>query len=292
MDSSILGWSFRLGRIAGTDISIHWTFLLFVVIQLVRAESVEYQVMWLTLLFGTVLVHEFGHIFMARRFGSRADKILLWPFGGLAFTGGARSAREDFWVAFGGPMTHIPIFATCMGLLYWLGATFSLQASLYAPVSVDFAPNGYPELIVLVLFQIQMFLFCFNVFTPAFPMDGGQMLVAALLPRLGAERTSVVAIVLGSFCGLLLLIKGGMTSMIGLMLLMEAAQLYQLRQQGAIRTHPSFGHSVYAASRAPRREPPPMPKVIPLRPTGRLCPKCSRPLPQGAQMCGFCEIKV
>jgi Zn-dependent protease len=291
VDSSILGWSLRLGRLAGTDISVHWTFLLFVVIQLVKAQSVEYQLMWLTLLFGTVLVHEFGHIFMARRFGARADKILLWPFGGLAFTEHGRSARQDFWVAFGGPLTHVPIFLACMGLLHWLGATFSLQASLYTPVSVHYEPQSYPELMLLALFQIQMWLFCFNVFTPAFPMDGGQMLVATLLPRLGAERTSMIAIVLGAICGFLVMLDGGLGSMIGIMLLLEAAQLYQLRERGMIRSHPSFAHTVHP-TRPAHREPPPMPKVVPLRPTGRMCPQCSRPLPQGAQMCGFCEIKV
>lgn len=291
MDSSILGWSFRLGRLAGTEISLHWTFLFFVVIQLLRSQSVEYQLMWLTLLFGTILVHEFGHIFMARRFGARADKILLWPFGGLAFTEPGRSARQDFWVAFGGPLTHVPIFLACMGLLHSLGATFSLQASLYAPVNVHYVPESYPGLLLLALFQIQMLLFCFNVFTPAFPMDGGQMLVALLLPRLGAERTSMVAIVLGVGCGFLMLLDGGFGSMIGVMLLLEAAQIYQLRQQGMIRSHPSFAHTVYP-TRSPRREPPPMPKVIPLRPAGRTCPQCSRALPDGAQMCGFCEIKV
>lgn len=275
----------------GVDVMVHWTFLIFAVIEIMRSPvPVQYSLLWLALLFCTVLVHEFGHIFMGRRFGAAGNRILLWPLGGLAFVGHRKSAKEDFWIAFGGPLTHIPMGLIAALLLTWLGAGFHFEPSLYRPVVADFHPADMGQFALLWFFEINVMFFCFNVFTPAFPMDGGQMLVALLLPRFGAERTSLVAIVLSCGFGFFMLLGGGFGQMVGMMLLFEAVQLYQLRQAGMIRSHPSFAH--YVPVRTQPRDVPQMPKVIPLRPSGKKCPKCSRPLPDSAQMCGFCEIRV
>ena len=63
-------------------------------------------------LLGTVLVHELGHCFAARRVGGEAVacSILLWPLGGLAFIGDSFSPLEDLQVALAGPLTHVPMF--------------------------------------------------------------------------------------------------------------------------------------------------------------------------------------
>ena len=40
--------------------------------------------------------------------GGEVHGILLWPLGGLAFVGHAGSPARDLYVAFCGPLTHVP----------------------------------------------------------------------------------------------------------------------------------------------------------------------------------------
>ncbi len=68
-----MSWSINIGRIAGTAVRIHLTFLLFLGwIFIASWYSGGQQAAWssllfMILLFACVLAHEFGHIFTARR---------------------------------------------------------------------------------------------------------------------------------------------------------------------------------------------------------------------------------
>ena len=83
-------WSLVIGRVAGTAIRIHITFLLFLAWigfsafrQGGRTEALE-TLLFIVLLFLCVLLHEFGHIFMARRYGIQTPDVTLLPIGGVA----------------------------------------------------------------------------------------------------------------------------------------------------------------------------------------------------------------
>jgi Zn-dependent protease len=277
----------------GIDIKIHWTFLLFVVFELLRAPDVKFQALFLAILFITVLVHEFGHCLGARHFGVKADRVLLWPFGGLAFVGGGRDTKEEFWITFWGPFVHLPIGLLAAGWLAWQGAGFHFQMSLLDPVGVSLLPTSWGALIVYLILKVQVWLFALNVFLPAYPMDGGRMLVATMLPRWGALKTSLVAMVLTCVCACYLLAND--TSFIAFFLLMEAAQLYQMRQTGMIYQHPSFSRSAQPIASQPRNKASKARQVSHLRLVvggTKQCPQCGRSLPEAAKMCGFCEIVV
>lgn len=288
--SSILAWSFRLGRVFGIEVKIHWTFLLFILFRMLQGGDPLWSALFLTILFGSVLVHEFGHCFAARRYGLRADQILLWPFGGLAFIAPGRSAREDFWVAFGGPLTHIPTALLSLGGLMALGGSPHLQPSLLDPVAFSGLAPGWPSLILLVIFKVQLMLFAFNVLTPAYPMDGGRMLVALLLPRLGVDRTSGLLVVTTAMSGLVLLVER--QSILGIFLLFSAYELWQFRKNGYIYSHPSFSHTRSYTSGSSSKVRKKARQVPYLRPVGKTCPRCKRSLPESARMCGYCEIEV
>jgi hypothetical protein len=66
-----------------------------------------------------VLVHEFGHSLAARCVGGSADRIILWPLGGLAYISHDAGPAADLWVTLAGPLTHIPQAGVWM-LIYWL----------------------------------------------------------------------------------------------------------------------------------------------------------------------------
>src|SRR5947207_3103150 len=81
--------SFCLFRLAGTDVFVHWSWFV-VAFYLIRDRPVPYSSLAWDVAeyvagFGLVLLHEFGHVFACRSVGGTADRVLLWPLGGLAF---------------------------------------------------------------------------------------------------------------------------------------------------------------------------------------------------------------
>ncbi len=75
--------SWKLGRIAGIDVFVHPTFLLILFFPGVLTGGL-FTLMLVLSVFGCVLLHEFGHALMARRFGIETEDITLYPIGGVA----------------------------------------------------------------------------------------------------------------------------------------------------------------------------------------------------------------
>src|SRR5215510_5435893 len=134
-----MSWSFNIGRIAGTAILVHVTFVLFLGWIFVASwvaggpESAWQALAFLLLLFACVLAHEFGHIFTARRFGVSTPDVVLLPIGGVA-----RLERipeepwEEFLVAIAGPLVNVVI---ALALVLFAGAhlTTSNLAAVESP---------------------------------------------------------------------------------------------------------------------------------------------------------------
>ena len=84
-------WSFKLGRLLGIDVYIHFTFLLLLgFVGLSQAlgggglPAAVNGILFFLCLFGCVLLHEYGHALMARRYGIATKDITLLPIGGVA----------------------------------------------------------------------------------------------------------------------------------------------------------------------------------------------------------------
>ena len=83
-----MGWSWRIGRLAGIDVYVHPTFLLLLVWVALEhflahgnwAEAL-YGLIFILALFGIVVLHELGHALTARRYGVRTRDITLLPIG-------------------------------------------------------------------------------------------------------------------------------------------------------------------------------------------------------------------
>jgi Zn-dependent protease len=174
--------SFRLGRIAGVDVGVNWSWL--VVFALLtwslasgvfpdqdpgrsQATYIAMAAAAAVLFFVSLLAHELGHALTARREGMELDGITLWLFGGVArFKGRFPSAGAELRIALAGPAVSLLIGAAC-SLLAW---------AIALPGGVDgvLAWIGYVNLILLL----------FNLL-PALPLDGGRVLRALLW---GAKR--------------------------------------------------------------------------------------------------------
>ena len=193
-----MSWSFRLIRIFGTDVKVHVTFLLLLAFLFFNtqakagAEAALVMAVLFVSLFRCVVLHEFGHILMARRYGIRTPDVLLLPIGGVArLERMPEEPRQELLIALAGPAVTLAIAA---GL-------FVVLRLLDDPVrwtEFDF----YSPSIVKQLFYMNLLLLAFNL-VPAFPMDGGRVLRAVLAMRLDYVRATRIAATIGQGAAIL-----------------------------------------------------------------------------------------
>ncbi|RDI57932.1 site-2 protease family protein [Microvirga subterranea] len=186
-----MGWSIPVGTVKGTVVRIHFTFLLFLVWIAVshyagggRDAALEGTI-FVILLFLCVLLHEFGHVFAARRYGVQTPDITLLPIGGVArLERIPEEPSQELIIALAGPAVNVVIAAI---LLVALGG-------FLPPESVDVQNPGTSMLARLA--TVNVFLVVFNMI-PAFPMDGGRVLRALLASRYGYQRGTQIAATVG-----------------------------------------------------------------------------------------------
>jgi Zn-dependent protease/CBS domain-containing protein len=189
-----MSWSVNIGRVAGTVIRIHLTFLLFLawIFAASYAQSGSASawdsVTFMLLLFLCVLLHEFGHIFTARAFGVTTPYVTLLPIGGVAQLDRIpEEPRQEFLIAIAGPLVNVVI---TLALVLFADAQLSQSAAS--------AIDNTQISMVDRLAAVNLFLALFNMI-PAFPMDGGRVLRAALASRLGYVRATEIAAAIGQF---------------------------------------------------------------------------------------------
>jgi Zn-dependent protease/CBS domain-containing protein len=194
-----VSWSLNIGRIAGTVVRLHITFVLFLVWIFVSsyasrgATAAWNTLFFVMLLFLCVLLHEFGHIFTARSFGVRTPYVTLLPIGGVAqLERIPEEPWEEFLIAIAGPAVNVVIAA---------GLIIIAHAHLSASAAMGIDDMQIP--IVDRLAALNLFLALFNLI-PAFPMDGGRVLRAALASRVGFVRATELAASIGQFTAFVL----------------------------------------------------------------------------------------
>lgn len=222
-----MSWSLTVGRIGGTAIRIHVTFLLFLVwiwaayYRSGGAQAAWEGVVFVALLFACVLLHELGHVFAARRYGVKTPDITLWPFGGIAnLERIPEKPSEELVVAIAGPLVNVAI---ALVLLVILGA--SLNGTDIKPE--DLAKIEDPRTSMLVkLAGANIFLVLFNLI-PAFPMDGGRVLRAVLAMNMSHARATATAASIGQGLaiglGLLGIFTNPMLMIIGVFVFLAAS---------------------------------------------------------------------
>lgn len=143
-------------------------------------DTVTYWSMGIVGLFGlafSIVVHELAHSLVARRFDMPIKGITLFVFGGVAeMRQEPTSPKGEFLMAIAGPLMSVAV-AFGFGALAWAfgGAEVTGAAGDGAP-RIDAPPF---VLVLSYLSFINLLLAGFNLI-PAFPLDGGRMLRAAL----------------------------------------------------------------------------------------------------------------
>jgi Zn-dependent protease len=186
-------WSWKIARLWDIDVYVHATFLLIVGwvaysywVEFQSLSAVARGVLFILALFACVVLHEYGHALMARRFGVKTRDITLYPIGGVA-----RLERipekpiEELYVALAGPLVNVVI-------AFLLAAILAGTGNLASAASLSMTTGG----LLPRLLAANVLLVGFNIL-PAFPMDGGRVLRALLGMRMDHLRATQVAAAVG-----------------------------------------------------------------------------------------------
>jgi Zn-dependent protease/CBS domain-containing protein len=205
-----LGGSYRILRVFGIDILVHWSWLaIFALLTWWLSQGFfkdQYEdwtarERWLAAavsalaFFSSILLHELAHSLVAKREGLPVKSITLFIFGGVSALGGEPATPgQEFRVAIVGPLVSF-VLAGAFG------------AAALAAHLADYGGEP-PSAVVLYLAIVNAAVGVFNML-PGYPLDGGRVLRAALWSRgrnlLTATRRASTA---GSVLGFLLMALG------------------------------------------------------------------------------------
>jgi Zn-dependent protease len=252
--------SIHLFRLAGVDLYLHWSWFLVAFFEIQMRDGRYSSMVWSVLeylaLFLIVLMHEFGHAMACRSVGGQADKILLWPFGGVAYVRPPQRPGATLWSIAAGPLVNVallPILYIAMTVTRSMGWAQTM-------------PDAY-TLVYWVLW-IDVGLLAFNLL-PVYPLDGGQILRSLLWFGMGRARSLMVATVVGflGIAGLIALSVWSRSVWIGAISVFLLINCWSGLQRA---------RALLALARLPRRE-------------GFACPSCRTAPPIGDYwQCGSC----
>jgi Zn-dependent protease len=260
-DSSSQG-SLRLFRFSGIEVFLHWSWFLVAVYEIQtrdggRYSSIQWNILEYLGLFLIVLLHEFGHALACRQVGGRANRIVLWPLGGVAYVDPPPRPGATLWSIAAGPLVNVALVPVILGLGY-----VGRHAGWY---------HLAPDLPVLLkwISVINISLFGFNIL-PIYPLDGGQILRSLLWFVFGRARSLMIAASIGlagvvGFVGLAVWLRSVWFGALAAFMLLNCWS--GLKQARALLT----------IAKLPRRE-------------GFLCPRCKSKPPLGDfWTCSHCQ---
>lgn len=220
-------WSIFAGRFFGVELRIHLTFV-FLLLFVVVTESKAYGPAGVTrglalvgIIFGSVILHEMGHAFVATRYGVPVRGIMLLPIGGMTLMDpqdhidSVKNPGRETWIAVAGPLVNLFL------------AGFSGLVLLAWTSTVDLWSQPWITTAALrrSFFWTNVFLFGFNLL-PAFPSDGGKVLRAWLARKMDYQHATRRAVTIGNIFSATFMLLGAVVSpwlmIIGLFMFLAA----------------------------------------------------------------------
>ena len=193
-------------------------------------------------------MHEYGHALACRQVGGIADRIVLWPLGGVAYVNPPPRPAATLWSIAAGPLVNVVLLPVLSGLGILGRATGWSAAN----------PNGH--LLLRNIWWIDLGLLLFNIL-PIYPLDGGQILRSLLWFVFGRARSLMAATVIGLL---------GAIGLIGLAIKKESMWLGLISAYLIMNCWAGWKHARELAqfAKLPRRD-------------EFHCPKCQTPPPIG-----------
>jgi len=170
----------QLGRLWDVPVIMDWSLKVYFWVMIVLVGAGWWEASTLPVLavaYTSVLLHEFGHILTARRFGVSTRQVSMFVFGGIAqLESRVEDPKKMFLVSVAGPLVNVGL----AGLFFAIGFVFTIFEME--------ALNKACMLIVL----INSVLAVFNML-PLYPTDGGQV-VMSLFRMAGMDRFKAVIV--------------------------------------------------------------------------------------------------
>ena len=137
--------------------------------------------LWIIVLFVSILVHELGHALTSRKMTGVTPSIKLWGMGGLAYPNTQLTRKQSFWVTWAGPLAGLGFFGlivlTCCAI-YGFAIGTDLTMILLFPSRETYtvlAKMNDPVLYMLKDLLWVNFWWSLMNLLPVFPLDGGQI---------------------------------------------------------------------------------------------------------------------
>ncbi len=202
-----IGWTIRLFRLWGIDARIHLITIIYIGIEILSPllrTNAGWQIMLglMASLFVIVLLHEFGHCFACRWAGGQANRIVLLPFGGLAFTMPPDDWRAHLITTLGGPAVNVVLAFLSAGVLAAIGQAESIVFNPFNPFpSMPHQASSSAALMAIVLVWqfhfVNLVILAFNVLLPFFPLDGGRIVQELMWAKFGYRTSMRIATTVG-----------------------------------------------------------------------------------------------
>jgi Zn-dependent protease len=149
-------------------------------------------------LFVFVVFHELAHSVVARHYGIKVRKIILYPIGGVSEIEEIPDNPSQEWhMAIAGPLTSLLLGAALLGI------GLLISPELIGSLSASAITGNF----VIDLAVLNLILGLFNLI-PAFPMDGGRVFRALLAKYVKYSDATRYAVYLGRFLGIVMIIMG------------------------------------------------------------------------------------
>ena len=175
---------------------LHWSWFLIAVFDIqTRAQlynSYAWNVLEYVSLFAIVLLHEFGHALACRQVGGKANQIVLWPLGGVAYVSPPQRPGAMLWSIAAGPLVNVVLVPILSAVL--LFGRHAGWEDLHPNLSVYIFTIWFTNLVILI----------FNLL-PIYPLDGGQIFRSLLWFFVGRANSLMVAAATG-FVGVALVV--------------------------------------------------------------------------------------
>jgi len=239
---------------------LHWSWFVVAVFEVNGGwghySSRSWNIVEYLCVFLIVTLHEFGHSLACRQVGGRANRIVLWPLGGVAYVDPPQRPGATLWSIAAGPLVNVAIVPVLL-TLGKMGRALDWPATL-------------PDLYTLLraIFEINFYLLAFNIL-PIYPLDGGQILRSLMWFAMGRARSLMVATILGFI---------GVAAFIGLAILRQSSWLGIIAAFMLLNCWGGLQHAraLLRLAKLPRRE-------------GFACPACKAAPPIGdVWKCGQC----
>jgi Zn-dependent protease len=193
-------WSIPLGKVAGFKVRLHLSFFLLVILVVATAGSASVstvlgELWWLAAVFACVLIHEICHSVVARRVGIAVRDIVLLPIGGVSeMEEMPKEPLRELWISAAGPLGSLAL------------AGLALVAAAVSD-GHPWPPTLFAGSIAARIGWMNLLLAAFNLI-PALPLDGGRVFRSVLAMRVGRERATAAAVLLGRAGGVALMVAG------------------------------------------------------------------------------------